>query len=65
MHTALTGYYGVPDEPGLRHRLEVAIGVTEHLLNVAFKDDPQGDAAVVAELKVLITRYLAVDRPAG
>jgi AcrR family transcriptional regulator len=63
LHASLTSHYGVPDDPALRHRLAVSIDVTEHLLNLAFKNDPAGDPAVLAELKVLLTRYLDV-RPA-
>jgi AcrR family transcriptional regulator len=59
LHSALAGPYGISD-PALRHRLEVAIGVTEHLLNLAFKRDPDGDPALLAELKLLLKRYLAI-----
>jgi AcrR family transcriptional regulator len=57
---ALTGRYGRPDEPGLRPRVLLAIEVAGHLLNLAFTQDPEGDPHVLAELKLLLVRYLAV-----
>ena len=59
LHAALADRYGLDD----RYRLAVAVDVAEHLLNLAFKDDPEGDPAVLAELTVLLTRYLDL-RPA-
>ena len=61
LHAALTGHYGRFDEPGLRQRIELSLGVAEHLLNLAFKNDPEGDPAVLVELKILLTRYLALE----
>lgn len=60
LYAVLTGYYGLLDDASLRHRLGVVVDVTEHLLNLAFKDDPEGDPAVLAELKLLLTRYLGL-----
>jgi len=60
LHAALTSHYGIPDEPALGPRLELAIGVAEHLLNLAFKQDPHGDPEVLAELKILLARYLGL-----
>jgi AcrR family transcriptional regulator len=60
LYAVLTGHYGQPPDPALRHRLGVVVDVTEHLLNLAFKDDPDGDPVLLAELKVLVTRYLGL-----
>ncbi|OLB66213.1 MAG: hypothetical protein AUI10_03280 [Actinobacteria bacterium 13_2_20CM_2_72_6] len=60
LHTALTRRYGVPDDPALRPRIELSIGVAENLLNLAFKRDPEGDPGVLTELKILLTRYLGL-----
>jgi AcrR family transcriptional regulator len=60
LHTALTRRYGVPDDPALRPRIELSIGIAENLLNLAFKRDPEGDPQVLAELKILLARYLGL-----
>jgi AcrR family transcriptional regulator len=60
LHAALTRHYGVPADPALLPRLELAIGVAENLLNLAFKRDPHGDPEVLAELKILLARYLGL-----
>jgi AcrR family transcriptional regulator len=62
LHAALTRRYGVPDDAGLRPRIELAIGVAEHLLDLAFKKDAEGDPQVLAELKILLARYLGLAR---
>ena len=36
------------------------LSATEHLLNLAFKQDPHGDPEVLAELKILLARYLGL-----
>jgi AcrR family transcriptional regulator len=59
LHAVLAYRYGIDD----RCRLDVAVDVAEHLLNQAFRNDPDGDPTVLRELTVLLTRYLDL-RPA-
>jgi len=58
LHPVLTARYGMAGGDELRSRLTVAVSVTEHLLKRAFKRHPDGDPVVLAELKVLLHRYL-------
>lgn len=48
-------------EPGdqLRTRLSIAVGVADDLITRAFREDPVGDPTLIAELKILLCRYLA------
>ena len=59
LHNLLTAGYGLSD-PGLATRCLIAVQVTDHLLGLAFRDEPGGDAAVVEETKLLLRRYLGV-----
>jgi AcrR family transcriptional regulator len=58
LRAVLTAYYAVPDSPTLAARLVLAIRVTEFLLNQAFRNDPDGDPFVLAELKTLLRPYV-------
>ncbi|HWS39630.1 MAG TPA: TetR/AcrR family transcriptional regulator [Actinoplanes sp.] len=57
----LTGHYGVPETPALRPRLLLAVNVAEFLLQKAFRADPDGDPHVLAELRLLLRRYVDVN----
>jgi AcrR family transcriptional regulator len=65
LHSSLTVHYGLTEDPSLPYRLRISLDVAEHLLNQAFKNDPQGDRAVLAELKDLLVRYLTLDHHPG
>lgn len=59
LHDMLRTGYGRSD-PGLAARCLIAVQVTDHLLGLAFRDQPDGDATVLAEAKLLLHRYLGV-----
>jgi AcrR family transcriptional regulator len=59
LHDLLRTGYGRRD-PGLAARCLIAIQVADHLLGLAFRDQPDGDAAMLAETKLLLRRYLDV-----
>jgi AcrR family transcriptional regulator len=59
LQRALAGRYGLSD-PGLGVSCMIAVRVGNHLLKLAFKDDPRGDPVVLAEAKKLLRRYLGV-----
>jgi AcrR family transcriptional regulator len=46
--------------PGLAARCLIAVQVSDHLLGLAFRDNPDGDATVIEEAKLLLRRYLGV-----
>jgi AcrR family transcriptional regulator len=48
-----------PADPRLRLALVVAVEAADAALQLAFRDDPAGDAGVVAETKRLVRAYLA------
>ncbi|HET8662137.1 MAG TPA: TetR/AcrR family transcriptional regulator [Micromonosporaceae bacterium] len=56
---------GVAGSPRLGFALEVAVEAADALIKLAFRRDPEGDEAVLAEAKALIREYLQrhVDRP--
>lgn len=54
----LVARYSLPDGPAMRLRTGVAVTVTSTLLNEAFRHDPHGDPGLLAELKLLLRRYL-------
>jgi AcrR family transcriptional regulator len=50
--------FGVPDEPRIRFALGIAVETADGLIKYAFRRDPEGDDAVLAETKALIRDYL-------
>lgn len=46
--------------PGLLARCLIAVEVGDHLLGLAFRDNPDGDQTVLDETKLLLHRYLGV-----
>jgi AcrR family transcriptional regulator len=59
LHDLLTTSYGLSD-PGLATRCLIAVQVSDHLLGLAFRDNPDGDATVIEEAKLLLRRYLGM-----
>jgi AcrR family transcriptional regulator len=54
----LIEHFGVADAPRLRFALEIAVEAADALIKLAFRRDPDGDEAVLAEAKALIREYL-------
>ncbi|GAA3676653.1 TetR family transcriptional regulator [Nonomuraea antimicrobica] len=52
-----------PAGPGLDRALLVAVEATDAVLKLAFRADPAGDPALIAECKQLVHRYLADHLP--
>ncbi|MFC5830152.1 TetR family transcriptional regulator [Nonomuraea insulae] len=52
-----------PVGPGLDRALLVAVEATDAVLKLAFRADPGGDPALIAECKQLVHRYLADHLP--
>jgi AcrR family transcriptional regulator len=59
LHDLLMASYGLSD-PGLATRCLIAVQVSDHLLGLAFRDNPDGDATVIEEAKLLLRRYLGM-----
>jgi AcrR family transcriptional regulator len=57
LHDLLRPSYGLSG-PGLATRCLIAVQVSDHLLGLAFRDNPDGDATVIEEAKLLLRRYL-------
>ncbi|WP_327589280.1 TetR family transcriptional regulator [Nonomuraea sp. NBC_00507] len=53
----------MPVGPGLDRALVVAVEATDAVLKLAFRVDPRGDAALIAECKQLVRRYLSDHLP--
>lgn len=58
LRATLTERYGWD---GTEVRIRTAIKVGDHLLNEAFRADPDGSPELLAELKLLLRRYLALE----
>lgn len=50
--------FALPAGPGLDRALTVAVEAGDAILKLAFRSDPDGDPALLAEAKQLIRRYL-------
>jgi hypothetical protein len=57
--TVLTARFGLPDEPELIFRVEVAVEMVEALLCRAFLHDPLGDDRFIDECRRVVHDYLA------
>ncbi|MCX4750796.1 TetR/AcrR family transcriptional regulator [Kitasatospora sp. NBC_01287] len=62
VHSTLVSRYGYPDTPAFALRAELAVLSAAHLLNTAFQDRPEGDPAVLAEIQLMLDRWL-FERP--
>jgi AcrR family transcriptional regulator len=54
----LVHYHGAPDSAELRFALTISVETADALIKLAFRRDPDGDAAVLAEAKRLVHGYL-------
>ncbi len=54
---------GVPMDGGLDRAILVAVEAADAVLKLAFRVDPDGDPALIAECKQLVRRYLADHLP--
>jgi AcrR family transcriptional regulator len=54
----LVEHFGLPDQPGLRFNLAIAVEIADGLIKYAFRRDPDGDELVLGEAKSLIRDYL-------
>jgi AcrR family transcriptional regulator len=57
LYDVLTARYGLPAD-GLAARCLVAVRVADHLVGLAFRDEPDGDHRLLGEAKTMICRYL-------
>jgi len=57
LYDTLTARYGLPAN-GLAARCLVAVRVADHLVGLAFRDEPDGDRRLLGEAKTMICRYL-------
>jgi AcrR family transcriptional regulator len=58
VHSALVRGYSMPDTAESRRRVELAVEVVSHLLDLAFRDNPEGDAQILADAALIADRYL-------
>jgi AcrR family transcriptional regulator len=52
-------YFGISDGPPLRLALLIAVELADGLVKLAFRRDPQGDPAILAEARQVVRDYLA------
>jgi AcrR family transcriptional regulator len=57
LYDVLTARYGLPAD-GLAARCLVAVRVADHLVGLAFRNEPDGDRRLLGEAKTMICRYL-------
>ena len=58
VHGALVRGYAMPDTDESRRRGRLAVEVGSNLLDLAFRDDPMGDAGILADAALMMDRYL-------
>lgn len=58
VHAALVRGYSMPDTAESRRRVELAVEVVSHLLDLAFREDPEGDPQILADAALIADRYL-------
>ncbi|WP_433889280.1 TetR/AcrR family transcriptional regulator [Streptomyces sp. CA-111067] len=58
VHAALVRGYGLPDTELTRRRARLAVSVGTHLLDLAFRDRPDGDPDILADAALIMDRYL-------
>lgn len=54
----LVARFGVPDTPRLRFTIAIAVEAADALVKLAFRRSPDGDEAVLAEMRTLLSGYL-------
>lgn len=52
-------WYGLPDTPAARSAARAAVAIADALLALAFREDRQGDEALIAETKRAVRAYTA------
>ncbi len=57
--TLLNERFGVPTKESTRLALLLAVAASDDLVKLAFRRDPNGDEAVLAQTKIMIRDYLA------
>ncbi|MEW2415629.1 TetR/AcrR family transcriptional regulator [Streptomyces sp. NPDC046866] len=55
----LGAHLGLSPHPGLERAVLVAVEATDALTKLAFRSDPAGDPAIVAEIRAMMHAYLA------
>ncbi|QUX32003.1 TetR family transcriptional regulator [Nocardiopsis akebiae] len=50
---------GIPDNEELDRAIDVAVEAADAVLKLAFRDDPEGDPALIREAKHLVSSYLS------
>ncbi|MEU2390110.1 TetR/AcrR family transcriptional regulator [Streptomyces sp. NPDC007369] len=55
----LAGHLGLSPDPDLERVVLVAVEATDALTKLAFRADPAGDPAIVAEIRAMVHAYLA------
>jgi len=58
VHGILVRGYGLPDNEVTRRRAWLAVAVGAHLLDLAFRDRPDGDPDILADAALMMDRYL-------
>src|SRR5262245_63786513 len=61
LYDVLTVRYGLPAD-GLAARCLVAVRVADHLVGLAFRDEPDGDRPLLGEAEMMICRCREVGR---
>ncbi|GAA1274423.1 TetR family transcriptional regulator [Kitasatospora nipponensis] len=58
IRAVLVDHYGLPDSPAFALRVELVVTTVGGLLNEAFRHREEGDPAILAEIQVMLDRWL-------
>ena len=58
LHSALVRGYAVPDTAESRRRARLIVEVGANLLDLAFREDPEGDPEILADAALMLDRFL-------
>ncbi|WP_329132648.1 hypothetical protein OG552_13695 [Streptomyces sp. NBC_01476] len=65
VHAALVRGYALPDTERSRRRARLAVEVGAHLLDLAFRDNAEGDPEILADAALMMDRYLFAPAAGG
>jgi AcrR family transcriptional regulator len=58
VHQVLAASFGLAETAETRHRVGLGVALAVRMLGMAFQDDPQGDPEILADIPLVLDRYI-------